>query len=100
MLLGSAKPMPTVPRLGQGATFADLPILDRASFRMSIEQAGGPLPLPQHELTIKKSTSGSSGVPVEFYWSGLAARMYSSHLLFDHVRQGQDLGRVKATIMI
>src|ERR687893_923746 len=78
--------------LGQGATFADVPILDRASFRASIEHAGGPLPLPPaHGSVFKKSTSGSSGVPVEFYLTGMTERMFRCHNLHDYIRLGRDL---------
>ena len=85
---------------GRSATFADVALLDRAAFRASIEHAGGPLPLPQaHGVVVKKSTSGSSGVPVEFYLSDLVIRMRQSHIFYDHIHQGRDLSRVSASIM-
>ena len=86
--------------LGQGATFADVPILDRASFRASIEHAGGPLPLPQvHGRAHKYSTSGSSGVPVEFYLTNMSKRMGLCHEFYDGIRQGRDLSRVMALVI-
>jgi hypothetical protein len=49
--------------LDQDVNFTDLPLLNRGSYRASIEDAGGPLPLPQsYGPTSKQTTSGSSGV--------------------------------------
>ena len=70
--------------------FADLPLMTRADFRQSLDAAGGnALPLPAgHGRPHPFATSGSSGVPVRFHYSGLCGRMNSAHYLSDRVRHG------------
>ncbi len=73
------------------ALLTQLPILTREDFRAAIEH-GGPLRMPPwHGSTSPKSTSGSSGVPVQLHISQLAGRVVDSHYMADHRRHGRDL---------
>lgn len=54
---------------------------------------------PTHGGTRKGLTSGSSGVPVDFYVSALAQRVSDSHYLADHTRHGRDLRRLFAGLL-
>jgi phenylacetate-CoA ligase len=85
--------------VGQRTAFTSLPLLDRQQYRASVESIGGPLPLPKdHGTAQKNSTSGSSGVPVEFYVSMLSVRMNNSHFFFDEKRQGRPLSLTRAEL--
>jgi phenylacetate-coenzyme A ligase PaaK-like adenylate-forming protein len=79
--------------LTQNASLTDWPLLDRPTYRAAIEAAGGALPLPPtHGHAFKRTTSGSSGIPVQFYSSALVARMYDCHNAFDAIhRQRRNL---------
>ncbi|MBK8073146.1 MAG: hypothetical protein IPK34_14565 [Ramlibacter sp.] len=79
---------------------ARLPVLQREQLRASVADAGGPLPMPPaHGGARKGLTSGSSGVPVDFYVSALAQRVSDSHYLADHARHGRDLRRLFAGLL-
>jgi phenylacetate-CoA ligase len=66
-------------RTFSGVTLPSLPILDRATVMKQIADEG-PLLRPADQIAVKtSSTSGSSGVPVKFYASGMNAR-------YNHVR--------------
>jgi phenylacetate-CoA ligase len=85
--------------LGGKLTLADLPVTSRADFRASIEAAGGPLPLPpEHGSPVHEATSGSTGVPVEFYSSSLAKRLVDAEWHHDDVRQGRHPAALRAEL--
>jgi phenylacetate-CoA ligase len=72
---------------GGDARWSDLPLMDRAAFRSAA--AAGPLPTPaSHGASHVSSTSGSTGVPVQFHASALWARLNRHHHLADLPRQG------------
>jgi len=80
-------------------SLADLPLLDRAGFRASIEQVGGALPLPpEHGRAIQNTSSGSTGFPVTFFASSLAARLIRAEWYHDDARQGRDPNRTRAEL--
>ena len=69
----------------------DLPLMGREQYRESVEAAGGPLQMPAtHGAAHKHSTSGSSGVPVEFFTSALLARLLTAEWYHDDMRQARD----------
>jgi phenylacetate-CoA ligase len=77
----------------------DLPLMSREHYRESIEAAGGPLQMPAaHGAAHKHSTSGSSGVPVEFFTSALLARLLTAEWYHDDQRQGRDPDLSRAEI--
>jgi phenylacetate-CoA ligase len=81
--------------------FSDIPVLSRTEFRASIESQGGPLPLPTgHGVAHKNTTSGSSGVVLEFFGSDFSGRMNVSHFYADALRQKVDLARLRANFSI
>lgn len=72
-------------------TFSHLPLMTRADLRESIRLAGGALPVPvQHGVVHKAATSGSSGVPLNFYYSDLVGRLNGAHSWLDRQRRGID----------
>lgn len=80
-------------------TLAQLPILRREDFRAAIENEGA-LRMPSwHGPTSTKSTSGSSGVPVQFHISALAGRIVDSHYMADHRRHGRNLRLPTAALL-
>ena len=85
--------------LGARITLADLPVMSREQYRASIEAAGGPLPLPpEHGSPIHEATSGSAGLPVEFYTSSLAKRLLEAEWHYDSQRHGRDPAALRAEL--
>lgn len=80
-------------------TLAQLPILKREDFRAAIESEGALRMPPWHGPSATKSTSGSSGVPVEFHLSALAGRLVDSHYMADHRRHGRNLRLPAAALL-
>jgi phenylacetate-CoA ligase len=73
--------------------FADLPLMSRQVFRAALA-AGGALPVPpSHGAISSAATSGSTGIPLSFYSSGLMARMNQAQYWQDRIRQGVDSRR-------
>lgn len=76
-----------------------LPILSREDFRAAVESEG-PLRMPAwHGTTSPKSTSGSSGMPVQLYLSSLSGRVVDSHYMQDHRRHGRDMRQRLAALL-
>jgi phenylacetate-CoA ligase len=88
------------PFLGdRGVTLGDLPLMSRQQYRESIETAGGALSMPaEHGAAHKQSTSGSTGVPVEFFTSTLLARLLVAQWYYDDARQGRDRSLLRVEI--
>ncbi len=74
-----------------------LPIMRREDYRELIASHEPTVP-PGHGGLSPYSTSGSSGVPVEFWRSEMALRINNNHYWADHQRQGRDLTRRMAVI--
>jgi phenylacetate-CoA ligase len=70
--------------------WSQLPGMDRAAFRSAAAQGPAPLP-PAHGSVGEDATSGSSGVPMRFYNSGLWRRLNRHHHHSDLIRHGFDL---------
>lgn len=82
------------------ASLPQLPILSRENFRAAIESEG-PLRMPPwHGTTSPKSTSGSSGMPVQLHLSSLSGRLVDSHYMHDHQRHGRDLRQKLAALQM
>jgi phenylacetate-CoA ligase len=65
--------------------------MSRTEYRESIEAQPGPLPLlPEQGKAHRNTTSGSSGVALEFFYSSLAGRMNRHHYYADRARQSID----------
>ena len=77
--------------------FASLPILRREGFRVQFAMHPARSPT-EHGALEQIHSSGSSGVPVAFWRSELAARINFSHYLADHRRQSRDLHAKLAVI--
>jgi phenylacetate-CoA ligase len=72
-------------------SFDKLPLMARHDLRDSIKAAGGALPIPSSHGSVQtNSTSGSSGVPVEFYGSSLTSRLTRASYWKDRVDKGFD----------
>jgi phenylacetate-CoA ligase len=77
--------------------FNELPIQSREDFRVQFE--AGPAKAPaEHGAMAKFQSSGSCGVPVQFWRTELATRINLSHYWADHQRQGRDLHKTMAII--
>ena len=72
------------------AALSGLPIMGRADYRRLIESHDPIAPL-EHGSMSMYSSSGSSGVPVQFWRTALALRINASHYWADHRRQGRNL---------
>lgn len=76
---------------GQKLTFNQVQPMTRADLRHSIASAGGSLPVPSgHGAIGQAATSGSSGVPLHFYYSALSGRINAAHYWLDRRRRGID----------
>jgi phenylacetate-CoA ligase len=72
-------------------SFSQIPLLTRDDLRESIAQAGGPLQTPgTHGEIDVAQTSGSSGIPLTFYYTGLVARLNQAYSWLDRQRRGVD----------
>ncbi|MES2975117.1 MAG: AMP-binding protein [Pseudomonadota bacterium] len=80
-------------------TLGQLPVLRREDFRAAIESEGALRMPPWHGPTATKSTSGSSGVPVQFHLSALSGRVVDSHYMADHHRHGRNLRLPTAALL-
>jgi phenylacetate-CoA ligase len=69
----------------------------RADYRALIESHEPVVPT-EHGKVTPYSTSGSSGVPVNFWRSEMALRINANHYWADHQRQGRDLTQRMAVI--
>lgn len=78
-------------------SWLDLPRMDRAAFRAAAE-AGPVSPPINHGNVARGTTSGSSGIPMAFYVTGLSARLNRNHHNADLYRQGFDVNRAFASI--
>jgi phenylacetate-CoA ligase len=93
-------------RLGRGQTngnidFDAIPIMSRIEYRESIETQRGPLVLPTEQgSSFKNTTSGSSGVALEFFYSALSGRINRNHYHADSIRQNLDPGRLRVHFSI
>ncbi|HEX2725574.1 MAG TPA: AMP-binding protein, partial [Beijerinckiaceae bacterium] len=84
---------------GRADAVENVPLMSREQYRDSIAAAGGPLQMPAaHGAAHKHSTSGSSGVPVEFFTSALLARLLTAEWYHDDLRQGRDPNSSRAEI--
>jgi phenylacetate-CoA ligase len=73
--------------------------MSREQYRESIESVGGALRMPaEHGGAHKHSTSGSSGIALEFYTSSLFARVLAAEWYYDDVRHGRDTSLLRAEI--
>jgi phenylacetate-CoA ligase len=89
----------SVSRERHGRTLTDLPILEREGYREAIKVAGGALRLPpEHGSAHKYVTSGSTGIPVAFYFSALSARLLQAEWYYDDLRQGREPGLLRAEV--
>ncbi|WP_129396410.1 hypothetical protein [Methylovirgula ligni] len=82
-------------RIGTRKSYADvrlssLPALTRADLRQQVAREGSLMP-PGSEPTQKHATSGSSGVPVEFFVSRMNGYYNSVRGLAQHFIDGRDL---------
>ncbi len=75
-----------------------LPILERAGMRKLVE-ATGPLPVPpEHGSVMTQATSGSTGMPMQFFITQHALRMVRHHYAADDRRHGRDLLQKRAAL--
>lgn len=80
--------------------FRRLPLMTRDQFRISLDAAAGPITLPQgHGGALANATSGSSGVPLSFFNSGMAGRMNAAHYAHDRMRHHLDPQHLFARIV-
>ncbi|QAY95179.1 hypothetical protein CWB41_05075 [Methylovirgula ligni] len=95
-------------RLGALKSYTDvklssLPILTRAELREQVAREGSLLPPGGPEPIQKHATSGSSGVPVEFFVSRMNGQYSSARGLAQHFIDGNDLSlnstRLKSRII-
>lgn len=77
--------------------FNELPIQSRQDFRAQFEAGPAKAP-PEHGALAQFQSSGSCGIPVQFWRSELATRINLSHYWTDHQRQGRDLHKTMAII--
>jgi phenylacetate-CoA ligase len=74
-----------------GVTLSSLPILERGTVTKQIVQEG-PLLRPSDQIAVNNSsTSGSSGVPVRFFASGMNARYNHVRSVAQYFLEGRDL---------
>jgi phenylacetate-CoA ligase len=76
-----------------------LPALDRTQFRAAIEINGPLATPPSHGEHSARSTSGSTGVPVQFHITALSSRLAAAHYWADHARHGRNLQLKLASLL-
>src|SRR5580700_4391593 len=81
------------------ATWARLPILDRRTLQREGERLLS-RPPPNHGAVERVTTSGSTGVPVVVYRSGLSQLVTNGVVLRDHLWHERDLGRCRTSIRL
>jgi phenylacetate-coenzyme A ligase PaaK-like adenylate-forming protein len=78
-------------RKPSGVTLSSLPILERGAVMSQIRDEG-PLLRPNDQIALNSSsTSGSSGVPVKFFASGMNARYNHVRSVAQYFLEGRDL---------
>ena len=85
------------PFSGTTSMFSDAPIMTRQNFQHAVQ--AGPVPVQRFDTIHENVTSGSSGIPVRFWYSGVAARLNNAHNHYEEtVRQGRDPKRLRAVL--
>jgi phenylacetate-coenzyme A ligase PaaK-like adenylate-forming protein len=81
-----------------GLTLASLPVLERGAVMKQVA-AEGPLLRSSDKIAVSSSsTSGSSGVPVKFFASGMNARYNQVRSVAQYLLEGRDLALNRAQV--